>query len=181
MSIRALGLGEKTPSFDNDGEISIDVEKGTVNGLRIDCTDAQTTNKQATPPITGQIPGADFKDFTVGQPRYNEAMTSVDFTVDTERSALFVLPFGYFRGLRVMENMKSTKLYRTNEWMSVVVVPAGHSQITITEYTGANLIIRIVDFLFVASLFGAFVVSLRPCIPPFHAKSESLGEGFVLV
>jgi hypothetical protein len=151
--MRALGLGEKDVTFDNDTEIVIGPEHGVIRGIRLDCTNLAGSSR-----VDAESPDVD----KVTDPRYNDMMSSAEFEIDTSRSGLFLLPFGYIRDILVERNDKQISVHRTNEWMSVVEIPAGHSVIRITAPPRQIGLRRTMDIVFAMLLLGVALRSVPP-------------------
>jgi hypothetical protein len=141
--MRALGLGEKDMAFDNDTEVVIDPEHGIIRGIRLDCANLTGSSR-----MDAESPALD----KITDPRYNDVMSSVEFEIDTSRGGLYLLPFGYIRDIRIERNNKQLPVRRTNEWMSVVEIPNGHSVIRITAPPHQVVLRRTMDALFVILL-----------------------------
>jgi hypothetical protein len=145
--IRALGLGQRNDPFDNDGEIAIDADRGTVRGLRIDC------GPEGAAHWDGRITPAAGTD-GVTAVRYDASWSTAEFSVNAARPGLFVLPFGYAADLRVEAGGEKLEVRRTNEWMSVIALPAGRSDLRITGTPRQTVLRRTIDAVFVVLLIG---------------------------
>jgi hypothetical protein len=161
--LRALGLGLRNDPFDNDGEILIDAARGLVRGLRIDCgpeAAAHWPADTATPSA-----GTD----TVSEIHYDTGMSAAAFSIDASRPGLFLLPFGYATDLRVGAGGEKLAVHRTNEWMSVVALPAGRSDIRITASPRQLILRRAMDAIFIVLLIGIAIGSV------FTRQTQSRG------
>jgi hypothetical protein len=150
--IRALGQGQRNDPFDNDDEIAIDAARGTVRGLRIDCGPGGAARWAG---LAAPAAGAD----AVTAVRYDAVWSTAEFSVDAARPGLFVLPFGYVADLRVEAGGERLDIGRTNEWMSVVALPAGHSDIRITGTPRQTLLRRTLDAIFIVLLIGGIAAA----------------------
>jgi len=90
-------------------------------------------------------------------------MTTAEFSVDARQQGLFLLPFGYSGDLRVERDGKEITVRRTSEWMSVVELPAGHSDIRITARPRQTTLRRTMDAIFIVLLIAIAIrwVSVR--------------------
>jgi hypothetical protein len=152
--IRALGLGLRNVPFDNDGEIAIDADRGAVTGLRIDCG-LEGAARWAG--LAAPAAGTD----AVTSVRYDSSWSTAEFSVDAAQPGLFVLPFGYTADLRVEAGGERLDVRRTNEWMSVVTLPAGHSDIRITGTPRQTVLRRTLDAVFILLLIGGIAAGSR--------------------
>lgn len=151
--IRALGQGLRNAPFDNDGEIAIDPLGGTVRGVRVDCGSEGAVDLPSG--IAAPAAGTD----TVTAVHYNTGLSTAEFSVDATRPGLFLLPFGYTADLRVEAGGEQVAVRRTNEWMSVVALPAGHSAIRMTATPRLTVLRRTLDAIFVLLLVGIAIRS----------------------
>lgn len=152
--LRALGLGLRSDPFDNDSEIVIDAARGVVRGLRVDCGPEGGPRWPAD--IAAPAPVTD----TVSDSHYDTGMSTAEFSIDAARPGLFLLPFGYAADLRVEAGGEKLAVRRTNEWMSVVALPAGHSDIRITASPRQMILRRATDAVFVILLIGVAIGSV---------------------
>lgn len=167
--IRALGLGLRNDPFDNDAEIAIDAPRGAVSGIRIDCGPEGAAGLPAA--VAAPAAAGD----TVTAVHYDAALQTAEFSVDAQRPGLFLLPFGYVADLQVVAGGKSLAVRRTNEWMSVVALPAGHSDLRLTAPPRQAALRRTMDALFVILLVGLAVRSLARWRRPRHGARLKAG------
>jgi hypothetical protein len=152
--LRALGLGLRKDPFDNDSELTIDAALGTVGGVRIDCGPEGAA--QWTEEISAQADAPD----TVSEVHYGDGTSTAEFSIDASRPGLFLLPFGYAADLRVGAGGEKLAVARTNEWMSVIALPAGHSDIRMTAAPRQMVPRRAMDAVFVILLIGIAISSV---------------------
>jgi hypothetical protein len=79
------------------------------------------------------------------------------------------LPFGYATDLRVGAGGEKLAVHRTNEWMSVVALPAGRSDIRITASPRQLILRRAMDAIFIVLLIGIAIGSV------FTRQTQSRG------
>jgi hypothetical protein len=131
--------------------------------LRIDCgpeAAAHWPADTATPSA-----GTD----TVSEIHYDTGMSAAAFSIDASRPGLFLLPFGYATDLRVGAGGEKLAVHRTNEWMSVVALPAGRSDIRITASPRQLILRRAMDAIFIVLLIGIAIGSV------FTRQTQSRG------
>jgi len=170
--MRAAGLGEKTFALDNDGEISIDPHQGLVRGVRLDCSNSTILSEiSARPPV--HPPGPD----NVTSVRYNADFSVAEFEIDASQDGAFLLPFGYVRDLRIERDGAAVPIHRTNEWMSVITLPRGHSALHISVPLHQNSLRRVVDALFVIVVLLCILFRRRLGLET-HFSSDKARAGY---
>jgi uncharacterized membrane protein YfhO len=85
----------------------------------------------------------------ISEPQYSDGMTSAEFEVDASHSGYFLLPFGYTGDIRILKNDEQLAVKKTNEWMCVIELPAGHSVVRVTVKPRQIVLRQIVDSLFI--------------------------------
>jgi hypothetical protein len=154
--MRAAGLGEKDFALDNDGEISIDPQRGLVRGIRLDCSNSKILSEISVRP-SAQPSGPDM----VSSVRYNADFSEAELEIDASQDGAFLLPFGYFQDLQILRDGTAVPIHKTNEWMSVITLPRGHSVLHISAPLHQNSLRRAVDTLFVVVVLVCIVFRRR--------------------
>lgn len=97
---------------------------------------------------------------SVSEAHYGDGTSTAEFSIDASRPGLFLLPFGYAADLRVDAGGGKLAVARTNEWMSVIALPGGHSDIRMTAVPRQAVLRRAMDAVFVILLVGIAISSV---------------------
>jgi len=156
--IRALGFGERRDLLRFVDDVFVDLNSGAVSGVKVDCTALRISDPHRYYGVSSKLVAT-----TV---TYAPSMSAVAFGVENPREGLLLLPFGYARDIRVQINGMTVPIARTDQWMTVVVAPAGALQISISSQSWLFALRRGLDLAFVCGLlvvgFEIIATSAKP-------------------